>query len=98
MNIDLINGLFELIGGALNWINVKYLLRDKQVKGVAVFPCAFFSAWGLWNLYYYPALNQWMSFMGGLIIVSANGVWVGLAIYYKHKEVLIGTRPDGEKS
>src|SRR5690349_21170123 len=82
---DLINGLFELTGGLLNWGNVIRLYRDKQVRGVYVPAWALFTLWGFWNLYYYPHLNQWMSFAGGLVIVTANTVWVALAGYYRER-------------
>lgn len=79
---DAVNGLFEFCGGALNWLNVLALLRDKQVKGVHVEATMLFTAWGFWNLYYYPHLNQWLSFTGGVAIVGANLTWVILAIHY----------------
>jgi hypothetical protein len=81
---DLINGGFELFGGALNWLNVRQILKDKQIKGVSVVPSAIFTTWGFWNLYYYPHLDQWASFTGGLIIVGANAAWVYLALKYKN--------------
>ena len=79
---DLINGLYESGGGLMNCLNVLALYRDKKVSGVRILPQAFFTSWGVWNLYYYPHLNQWVSFTGGLLIVVANMAWVGLAIYY----------------
>lgn len=80
---DLINGLFEAIGGITLWMDVRRLLRDKIVKGVVWQFRAFFFAWGVWNLFYYPHLDQWLSFGGGLVIVIANCVWVALAIRYR---------------
>lgn len=41
---------------------------------------AFFSAWGIWNLVYYPTLGQWASFIGGVLLVAGNVAWVVLAI------------------
>ena len=82
---DIINGLFEAVGGTMNWLNVVALYRDKEVKGVRILPQAIFFIWGVWNLYYYPHLNQWMSFTGGLVIVLANCVWVSLALFYARK-------------
>jgi len=83
---DLINGLFELIGGSLLWMNVAKLHRDKTVQGVALIPTAFFAAWGYWNLYFYPKVGAWLSFLGGLNIVIANTVWVAQMAYYRNKE------------
>jgi hypothetical protein len=84
MNLaDLGNGLFELLGSALLWLNVRALYRAKRFSGVAIAPTAFFFAWGLWNLFYYPHLGQWLSFTGGCSIVIANGVWCGQMVYYR---------------
>lgn len=78
------NAAFELVGAALNWKNVRQLYTDKKVRGVWVPAWAFFAAWGLWNIFYYgPALGQWLSWWAGLVMVSANIVWVGLAIRYR---------------
>jgi hypothetical protein len=86
MTNDLFNGLFEAIGGLMLWKNVAAIYRDKCVKGVYVPATIFFMAWGVWNLWYYPSLGQWFSFSGGLVIVSANLVWVVLALYYSMTE------------
>ena len=82
---DGINGLFELGGSLLLWMNVRRLLKDKGYAGVYVPATAFFALWGLWNLYYYPSLGQWLSFAGGCSIVVANGTCVGLMLYYGRK-------------
>ena len=79
---DIINGAFEAFGGALLWLNVYRLWRDKEIKGVSPIPTAFFMLWGYWNLYFYPFYSAWLSFVGGLVIVSANTVWLGQMIWY----------------
>lgn len=81
---DLVNGLFEAIGGVMIWINVRTILRDRQVRGVTSFVTWFFTAWGFWNLYYYPHLAQWLSFLGGCIIVSGNFAWCICAWRFRH--------------
>jgi hypothetical protein len=83
MFVDWINGSFEIVGGILSWMNVKKLQKDKHLAGVYWPVTAFFSVWGLWNLFYYPSLDQWVSFVGGLFLVSGNSVWVLLAIKYQ---------------
>ena len=79
---DIINGSFELLSGLFVLLNCHRVIKDKNVKGVSVLAVLFFTLWGFWNLFYYPHLGQWISFAGGLIIVSANCLWVGLMIYY----------------
>lgn len=80
---DLINGTFEATAGLMVANHCRRVLKDKQVKGVSIISSAFFTSWGFWNLYYYPHLNQWLSFLGGLSIVTANTVWVCLMLKYR---------------
>lgn len=82
---DIINGLFEFGGAITLGLNVRRLLKDRMIAGVSIVPTAFFAAWGYWNLYYYPHLGQWVSFLGGLGVVIANTVWVVLALYFQRK-------------
>lgn len=69
-------------GSILLWLNVKTLIKAKKVEGIHWGSSAFFTLWGLWNLFYFPSLGQWCSFCGGLSIAAANATWVVLAIYY----------------
>ena len=81
---DLINGLFESGGSIVIWLNVLKLYKDRVVKGVYYPIWIFYSWWGLWNLYYYPSLGQWISFTAGLAIVAGNIVWSIMAFYYMY--------------
>ena len=85
MTPDLINGIFEFVGSVALWRNVLQLHRDKAIKGVHWSATGFFMLWGYWNLYYYPHLDQWWSFSGGVSIVTANTVWMIQMIYYGRK-------------
>jgi len=82
---DAVNGLFEGVTGIASILNCRQLYKDKEVKGVVWWFTIFYTLWGFWNLYYYPSLNQWFSFAGGLVIVAANAFWVGMVIYYRRK-------------
>jgi hypothetical protein len=79
---DLFNGLFEFVGGLFILRSIFKLLQDKKVAGIAWEMIAFFTLWGAWNLYYYPALDQWFSFVGGCFIVLVNTIYVGLLLFY----------------
>jgi hypothetical protein len=79
---DVINGIFEGGGSIFLWLNVRRLLQDRGYKGVYVPAIAFFAGWGIWNLYYYPHLGQWLSFTGGLSIVIANVTYVALLLKF----------------
>jgi hypothetical protein len=80
---DLVNGGLELTAGLAVFNHCRVLYRDKALKGVSVFSTAFFTAWGFWNLYYYPHLGQTASFIGGVSIVLANALWLGLMVKYR---------------
>jgi len=87
MNIpDLINGSFEFMGSIALWWNVRKLYHDKEYNGISIPSTAFFFFWGGWNLFFYPHLNQWFSFLGGLSMVCANLVWAAQMIYYARRQ------------
>ena len=83
---DIINGSFELLGAPFIFMSIMKIYKDKQVRGISWTHPTFFTAWGFWNLYYYPHLNQWASFVGGIFIAAANLIWVIQLIYYWKKE------------
>lgn len=85
ISLDLINGCFEAGGAAFIAFSILKLYREKEVRGVSWVHVAFFSAWGFFNLIYYPSLGQWLSFAGGLAIVAANTFWLGQLLYYGRK-------------
>jgi hypothetical protein len=78
----MLNGAFEFVGGLFILRSVLKLLADKRVAGIAWEMIAFFTLWGVWNLYYYPVLDQWFSFAGGVFIVLVNTIYVGLLLFY----------------
>lgn len=83
---DLINGLLECGGGVFISMSIVKLHRDRLVRGVAWQASAFFTAWGFYNLYFYPHLDQWLSFLGCGLTTFANVIWFGQIIYYKRRE------------
>ena len=82
MNHDLINAAFECLGAGFIGLSIQDLHIRKQVAGVSPWHAGFFTAWGWWNLCYYPALGQWCSFAGGLLIVTLNTIWLLLLVRY----------------
>jgi hypothetical protein len=75
---DFINGMLELGGAAFMTMDVRQILRDREVRGVYWPARGFFAVWGLWNLYYYPSLGQWWSTVAGASLVTVNIVWLVL--------------------
>ena len=82
---DGLNGAFEVLGGFFILPSIFRLWRDKSVKGVSVIHIFYFSAWGYWNLYYYPHLNQWFSVTGAALLALINSFWALQMIYYIRK-------------
>lgn len=85
MNPDTVNAIFELVGAWFTWRNAWQLWKDKQIRGVYWPMHFFFASWGLWNLYYYPALNQVLSFWAGVVLVIGNLIWCVLALKYRKR-------------
>jgi len=83
-----LNALFEVTGGLLILLSIRKLYRDKRVAGVHWAPVTFFTTWGVWNLFFYPAIGQWLSFWGGLSVASVNFVWLAQIIYYSRRPAL----------
>jgi len=82
MTPDLINGLFETTGAALTAMNTRRVITDRGYAGVYIPTIVFFLSWGLWNLFYYPHLDQWFSFVGGILLVLSNVSWVVTMLYF----------------
>lgn len=82
---DVGNGLFEAIGAVCIWANVRRLWLDRVVRGVDWRVTVFFWGWGVWNLFYYPALDQWFSAVAGGVLALGNSVWVVLHIWLSRK-------------
>jgi hypothetical protein len=86
---DMINAVYEGVGAVLISLNIRRLLRDKTVKGVSLWPGAWWTCWGAWNVYFYSAVNTPASFYAGIAVVLANATWLGLAVHYARR----GWRP-----
>lgn len=80
---DFINGAFEASAALAVLNHCRVLYVAKTFAGVSLLSTAFFWAWGVWNLYYYPSLGQWLSFSGGVAIMLANLLWLALMLHYR---------------
>lgn len=81
--LDEINGFFEAGLAVMLLLNLRRLMKDKKVEGFDYRVVVFTTAWGVWNLYYYPMLNQMFSFYAGIAVVTMNASWLWLVWYYK---------------
>lgn len=73
---DLITAAFELLASAFILNHARVLWKTRQAYGVSLVSTAFFSVWGLWNLWYYPHLDQTLAFYAGIMVMVANTFWV----------------------
>lgn len=79
---DAINAGFELGAAVAMWVNVAKLLRDRKVAGVYWPVSAFYTVWGLWNIWFYATLGAPLSAWASWCVMLANATWVLLAIRY----------------
>lgn len=81
---DIINASFEFVGIIAVWLNIRAILRDRQVKGVSVLNVLFFSIWGFWNIYYYPSLEQFWSGVAAGLLAASNSFYFFLVMRFKN--------------
>ncbi len=86
MIADFINSGFNIAAGAFVMLNVRRVWRDREVRGASPWTPAFFAAWGLWNLWFYPSVSCWASFVGGLGVLFANVIYLFLMVRFSSKE------------
>jgi len=83
---DMVNGSFQFCAAPFIILSIIKLHKDKMVRGVSCLQVGFFTSLGMWNLYYFPHLNQWASFWGGFSVALADLIWLIQMIYYIKKE------------
>lgn len=83
--IDIVTGIFELGAALMVWLNIPAIIRDKQVKGVSIWPTLFFVLWSLWNLFLFPYLGLWFAFFATFPIIIGNTLWIALVLYYRRR-------------
>lgn len=88
MSVDQLNAGFEFGGALLLLLDVMRLRRDRLVLGVHWGPRAFFTAWGLWNLFYYNQLDQRWSLLAGAFLALVNCWWLLLLARYQSQRTI----------
>lgn len=79
---DIVNALFEFGAIYALWLHISTIRRDKQVHGVSVVATAFFSAWGYWNVFFYPFNSLLLSGVAGACVAIMNTWYVILLLKY----------------
>lgn len=80
---DLINASFEVFASAVSVLSLVAIYKAKRIVGASPWPTVFFTVWGLWNLFYYPHLGQWLSTGAAVGMLTINLAW--LYLYNKYK-------------
>lgn len=79
---DVTQAGFELGSACFGVLNVRAIRRSKSLAGVHWLPTTFFAAWGLYNLWFYAAINLPLAWWAGLSITAVNVVWLGHVCWY----------------
>lgn len=87
--IDFINAMFELFGSFATIVNIVKIISDKQIKGISLWTCVFFTTWSIWNIGFYSTLQQPVSLIFSVLMCILNLVWLVLAFYYKNLREII---------
>lgn len=93
---DIVNASFEAGAGLAVLHHCFKLYEHKQARGVSTAAVLFFTAWGVWNLYYYPHLGQFWSFAGGIFITMANLAYLAMLVHYTRNRITIQQAVLGE--
>lgn len=83
MNGDQINGILEMAASIFILNHCRVLEKDKAVKGISILSVVFFTLYGIFNIFYYPSIAQWVSFWAGLFIVVVNFLYLWMVLKYK---------------
>ncbi len=86
MSPDVMNACFEMGGALVLLLNLRRRRRDRRVAGVSLAPTAFFTAWGMFNPWFYGRLGQTWSLGAGLVVCAVNLTWLGMALHYSRQK------------
>jgi hypothetical protein len=73
---DSANAAFEFVGGILIWMHTRRAWKDREIKGVSMWPFIFFWSWGIYNLWYYAHIGQPISGMIAFMPALANSAYI----------------------
>jgi hypothetical protein len=80
--LDFLNSWFEWIASGMVYLNVWTIFKAKKINGVSLFATWYFSALGLFNLFYYSQLHQYISFSAGILVAIGDLIYLYLFLKY----------------
>ena len=85
MNIitpDKVNAGFEIAAALFIIYNCFILHHDKLVRGISPYSYVLFTAWSIWNMFFYPIVEQTFSFYAATLMAIAQLVYTCMLAYY----------------
>jgi hypothetical protein len=83
MTPDIFNGLLEFVCAVMLCLDIRALAQDGDVAGISIGARGFFWCWSIWNLWWYPHLDQWFSFAGAVCVLVPQTLWIYLLVRYR---------------
>lgn len=83
MNIDLINGIFGIVGSLFVYRSIYSLYKDKQVRGIYWPVAIFFSVAACWSIYLFDQMGFYYSTICYIAYALGNVIWLSMAIRYR---------------
>lgn len=84
LTMDQANAALEMGGAFLRTLDCIKLFQHKRFVGGHLGTALYFLLWGVFNVFFYPSLNQVWSFWAALALMVINGLWFVMAVYYNH--------------
>jgi len=82
--MDSVTAFFETGTAILVWTNVRWLLKDKVVRGVWWPGTLFNVLWGFWGFVIYVNFGWKVSLVMLIIKLLGQFTWIGLVLHYNN--------------
>lgn len=89
MNPDYTQAAWELGSAVFSVLNIFAIRRSKSIAGIHWAPTAFYTTWGLYNLWFYTTLHLPVAWWAGIAITCTNATWLGHVAYYETRRRLL---------
>ena len=83
MTIEMLEGLFYILGAVLAWMNARQLYVDRTLKGVHWGTPIFLTIFSLWSLFVNPLQSVWLAHYASIAMLVGNLIWVSLLLRSK---------------
>jgi hypothetical protein len=84
MTLDQFNSIFPFIACTSHFLNIRKLLRDKQVLGVHWAAPLITYLGQISGIYFMYTLGQWYTMVGGATFFALSFTWYCMMIYYNY--------------